>query len=182
MTDDELNEIERRANAAGDEQTWHVVTVNGAMRPVVVCRDLGGWFTNATGCHGCATPHDAVMEHAREERWSVAEVLMPGQKPRAEIERENAVLRERIDAAVAAEREARTILDVARETPPSREEFDALIAEGGHWRTATDDSTVFLWANDRPQMLLGGHDGRPVRWLWIPLDRDRRPCAWPVAP
>ncbi len=74
-------------------QIWRVVSADGTVHEVEVYRELGGWFTDATGCHGLATPREAVMEHAVEQRWPVAEILAPGQSTRAEIAQENEVLR-----------------------------------------------------------------------------------------
>lgn len=66
-------------------QVWRVVTDDGTVREVSVCRDLGGWRTSETWGRGLATPHAAVMEHAVEQRWPVTEILATGQSSYAEL-------------------------------------------------------------------------------------------------
>lgn len=99
-------------------QVWRVVihdsrfTNPHRLHDVTVAYELGGWYTDATGCHGLATPLVAVQEHAREKDWAVLEYVPPGQPTRdelalkiAELEARNADLAKDRDTAVATERE-----------------------------------------------------------------------------
>lgn len=91
-----VDAMDNESNAS--PQTWRVVVACDEVQPhthvreVEVYRDLGGWFTSATGCHGLATPRAAAQTHAEECHWSVVEILAPGAQTSAE--------------EVAAEREA----------------------------------------------------------------------------
>lgn len=100
--------------------------------------------------------------------------------------------RQDVCALVAEVRRLRAILE-GRTTAPTSAEIEAHIAAGGAWVAAMQGHAIlaetvgeteeifeeveYFWPDDYED-----DDSKPPEntWRWWPLDRERRPCAWPV--
>jgi hypothetical protein len=76
--------------------------------------------------------------------------------------------------------EARTTI-VGRTVPPTDAEIDAHAAAGGLW-IVVDDAGAGYVRSYLPTVreIAGWHRDRDASWTWLPLDRNRRICAWPT--
>ena len=65
-----------------------------------------------------------------------------------------------------------------RTTPPTDAEIDAHERVGGVWIIDHAEGPAFARFREDARLWQRGYPGKARRWL--PIDRDGRPCAWPV--
>jgi hypothetical protein len=96
---------------------------------------------------------------------------------RADLLAEMDAIRAERDAFNAAATELQDIL-TPRSTPPTAAEMAAHGAAGGVWLTAWPWRSG-VWADDVVPALRA-RDAVEPGMTWLPLDAQRRPCAWPT--
>ena len=168
-------------------QVWRV-ECDDAVREVTVTRDGACWYADvpemAVEPQPGPTPRQAVAGFAGVWRWPVVGVLAPGQPTRAELEARNADLSRDRDTALAAaldlaaDRDATRAILEGRATPPTDAEIDAHERVGGVWIIDHAEGPAFARFREDARLWQRGYPGKARRWL--PIDRDGRPCAWPV--
>lgn len=84
------------------------------------------------------------------------------------------------DALRAENARLRAIVE-GRTTAPTRDEVDVHFAAGGRWILRWSDGT-FGTARGPCAVADASEPGILTAVRWWPLDRDGRPCAWPVTP
>lgn len=128
------------------------------------------------------------------DRYIAARTPQGSRPLHAELRAENEHLRLALAAMAAREREtaaerdalrtmlveARTIIG-GRAVPPTDAEIDAHAAAGGLWIVVDGAGAGYVRSHlPTVREIAGWHRDRDASWTWLPLDRNRRICAWPT--
>lgn len=150
-TIDEVYEAVRESRHRGPDALAALALRYGA--------DAVGWMIRHAALRRELLDAERGMDEARDERDAAREA----HRTRAEARAER-------DAALARPTyEART-------TPPTLAEREAHQAAGGAWLVSRIDSDGKLHSD----LLVGWYGGCWEGCIFVALDAERRPCAWPV--
>jgi hypothetical protein len=188
----ERNHYRERAETHRARIDWMQSVAAAAMRDgLAACRDLRGRLRGEglRLARAVAVVTAVRHEHATRAAWlatlpacasAPAGVVAAEAATRAALDGAPVDVVLVVDALRAENARLRAIVE-GRTTAPTRDEVDVHFAAGGRWILRWSDGT-FGTARGPCAVADASEPGILTAVRWWPLDRDGRPCAWPVTP